>query len=507
MKNLFIYLLSISYICSTSMIHLQPIKFQSVFDKSVVIEEEHIIEKNENDIEITYPVILGLENSDKVNDLIKSHIYGIVENHKRTIYKSYDVLLFLEYEIGFINDRFLSICYKGWWGALGSGRGWPLRVYTINIDLEEEKLVSKSDMVENTSKIFDLLMEGEFEFSGGIEATPFDWDNLDRFEDKTLKYYIEEDRFCLTLSGTHSYGIYSIDIDRIKQYLNKDIVEKLYVYPMEDSVLSRDSPVIVDQYIIKREGNNVCVKYPMILGLDNAETVNSLIKTHISGIVNKRSYIIKNHYYYEMHYQYEVEFFNDKFLSIRYEGWWAAEEVGIRRTGRTHTINIDIEEGKVVSKADMVKDSDRVFEMLMDNQFESVELDGKEAKPYFSPGDFIRQTEGLTGSHLDYYIKGDKFIITRQETYDFTEYAIRISEIKEYLNEDMVRKLSGFPEKRDSVVGQEEDADPYVEEAKDLPERKEDTSISERGKNTVTRDANGRITIHITTKELDREHR
>ena len=77
------------------MIHLQPIKFQSVFDKSVVIEEEHIIEKNENDIEITYPVILGLENSDKVNDLIKSHIYGIVENHKRTIYKSYDVLLFL----------------------------------------------------------------------------------------------------------------------------------------------------------------------------------------------------------------------------------------------------------------------------------------------------------------------------------------------------------------------------------------------------------------------------
>ena len=156
-------------------------------------------------------------------------------------------------------------------------------------------------------------------------------------------------------------------------------------------MLSRDSPVIVDQYIIKREGNNVCVKYPMILGLDNAETVNSLIKTHISGIVNKRSYIIKNHYYYEMHYQYEVEFFNDKFLSIRYEGWWAAEEVGIRRTGRTHTINIDIEEGKIVRKADMVKDSDRVFEMLMENQFESVRLDGKKIKPYYSPGDFIRQ--------------------------------------------------------------------------------------------------------------------
>ena len=88
----------------------------------------------------------------------------------------------------------------------------------------------------------------------------------------------------------------------------------------------------------------------------------------------------------------------------------------------------------------------------------------------------------------------------------FTEYAIRISEIKEYLNEDMVRKLSGFAEKRDSVEGQS-GADPYVEEAKNPPERKEDTSISERGKNTVTRDANGRITIHITTKEPDREHR
>ena len=207
-----------------------------------------------------------------------------------------------------------------------------------------------------------------------------------------------------------------------------------------------------------------------------------------------------------MHYEYEVEFFNEKFLSIRYEGWWGAEEVGIQRIERTHTINIDIEEEKVVSKADMVKNSGQVFEMLMENEFESIPLNGKEARPYYSPGDFIRQKEGLAGSHLDYYIKGDKFIITRQETYDFTEYAIRISEIKEYLNEDMVRKLSGFPEKRDSVVGQEEDADPYVEEAKDLPERKEDTSISERGKNTVTRDANGRITIHITTKEPDREH-
>ena len=148
-----------------------------------------------------------------------------------------------------------------------------------------------------------------------------------------------------------------------------------------------------------------------------------------------------------MHYEYEVEFFNEKFLSIRYEGWWGAEEVGIHRSERTHTINIDIEEEKVVSKADMVKNSGQVFEMLMENKFESIPLNGKEARPYYSPGDFIRQKEGLAGSHLDYYIKGDKFIITRQETYDVTEYAIRISEIKEYLNEDMVRKLSEFPEK------------------------------------------------------------
>ena len=62
---------------------------------------------------------------------------------------------------------FSAYVIEGVVGALGSGRGWPLRVYTINIDLEEEKLISKSDMVENTSKIFDLLMEGEFEFSGG----------------------------------------------------------------------------------------------------------------------------------------------------------------------------------------------------------------------------------------------------------------------------------------------------------------------------------------------------
>ena len=447
MKNFFIHLLSISYICSASLTHLQPVIFPSAFNKSIVIEEDHIIEKNENDIKITYPVILGLENSDKVNELIKSHIYGIVEDHKRTISESYDIFLVLEYEINFLNDRFASIGYRGFWSALGSGRGRPSRIYTINIDLEEEKLVSKSDMVENKSEIFKLLIDGKFKFSGGIDAKPEEWDRLDGFEDASLDYYIDEDRFYFTLSNVHRYGIYSIDIDQIKEYLNKDIVEKLYVYPVEDLAVNCNSLVFADQYIFEREGKDVCVKYPMILGLENAETVNSLIKTHISEVVERRSRVIRNQYYYEMRYQYEIEFFSDKFLSIRYEGWWEADDVGIQRIERTHTINIDIEEGKVVSKADMVKNSDRVFEMLMDNQFESVQLDEKEARPYFSPGDFIRQAEGLAGSHLDYYIKGDKFIITRQETYDVTEYAIRISEIKEYLNEDMVRKLSEFPEK------------------------------------------------------------
>ena len=50
MKNFFIHLLSISYICSASLTHLQPVIFPSAFNKSIVIEEDHIIEKNEGDI-------------------------------------------------------------------------------------------------------------------------------------------------------------------------------------------------------------------------------------------------------------------------------------------------------------------------------------------------------------------------------------------------------------------------------------------------------------------------
>ena len=280
------------------------------------------------------------------------------------------------------------------------------------------------------------------------------------------------------------------------------ITDSIHPCSVRDSRMPVNRAVAISRYIIEKDGDDICISYPMVLGLDNGEIVNKLIKDHIYEIVRRRT----GYYDVEIHYQCNVEFFNDKFLSIRYEGWWGAEKVGIRRTGRTHTINIDIEEGKIVSKADMVKDSDRVFEMLMENQFESVRLDGKKIKPYYSPGDFIRQKEGLEASHLDYYITRDKFVVTRQNAYDYTEYAIGIDEIKEYLNEDMVRKLSGFAEKRDSVEGQS-GADPYVEEAKNPPERKEDTSISERGKNTVTRDANGRITIHITTKEPDREHR
>ena len=46
-----------------------------------------------------------------------------------------------------------------------------------------------------------------------------------------------------------------------------------------------------------------------------------------------------------------------------------------------------------------------------------------------------------------------------------------------------------------------------MEEVKDLPERKEDVSMTEHGKNTVTRDTNEKITIHITTEKPDKKRR
>ena len=41
-----------------------------------------------------------------------------------------------------------------------------------------------------------------------------------------MKCYIEGNKFCVAVGGDPSYAIYTIEIDEIKEYLNRDIAEK-----------------------------------------------------------------------------------------------------------------------------------------------------------------------------------------------------------------------------------------------------------------------------------------
>jgi len=216
MKIIYMCLLTIIYISTTNFIYPSHIKYSNLSSEQVAIVNRRIVEHNENNIKITYPVILGLENSEEVNDLIKFHIYGIVEGCKRTIYEAYDVMLSLDYEIGFLNDKFLSIYYKGWWTALGAGRGYASRIYTVNIDLEETRIVDKTDIVENGNKVFELLMEDRFEFSAGREEVSFEKISREGFDYVNFKCYIEGNKFCVAVGGDPSYAIYTIEIDEIK---------------------------------------------------------------------------------------------------------------------------------------------------------------------------------------------------------------------------------------------------------------------------------------------------
>ena len=47
------------------------------------------------------------------------------------------------------------------------------------------------------------------------------------FDYVNLKCYIEGNKFCVAVGGDPSYAIYTIEIDEIKEYLNRDIAEQI----------------------------------------------------------------------------------------------------------------------------------------------------------------------------------------------------------------------------------------------------------------------------------------
>ena len=100
---------------------------------------------------------------------------------------------------------------------------------------------------------------------------------------------------------------------------------------------------------------------------------------------------------------------------------------------------------KKIEISDIVKDEDAVYNLLATDQFESItSWEGVKGNYSFSDPNSpficsIPPDPGLKGGR--YYISEDNFVFVVVSGREFYEYAIALDKIREYLNEDILKKI------------------------------------------------------------------
>ncbi|MDE5866744.1 MAG: DUF4163 domain-containing protein, partial [Lachnospiraceae bacterium] len=138
-----------------------------------IVRTEYIYDEQRNGIEIYYPQLCGLVNStkeDAINALIEEDVKKIiVDKNKEGDDSVYCVVL--DYKIKFLNERIISILYKGMYGYIMPGHGLNAKVITTTIDIEEEKVIDLKDVVIDFAELSNMLMADEFEHITMWEGT------------------------------------------------------------------------------------------------------------------------------------------------------------------------------------------------------------------------------------------------------------------------------------------------------------------------------------------------
>ena len=202
---------------------------------------EYIYKEQQNYIEIYYPQICGLEDSakeERINALIEEDIMQIVgEKNKEGDDSFYRV--YFDYRIEFINERIISIRYRGWDGYITKGHAaLDAEVIATIIDIEEEKIVTLQDVVTDLRELSDMLLADEFEgitvwegvkgeypFSGEFSGTV---DELEEnLREEPQEWYTDGENFIFAYMRGRYYNEYSISFKSVGHILAPEFLEKL----------------------------------------------------------------------------------------------------------------------------------------------------------------------------------------------------------------------------------------------------------------------------------------
>lgn len=204
-----------------------PVKSAAAIDKCIREEEP-------NEVMVTYPMFNN-ENQDMgLNRLIEKNIQNFVQQSKDKV--RYNIILHLDYKLECVNDKFISIFYFGYKGAVHNEGRLHSEVNTINIDVEHLKEINKDDFFINKNAVLNLLMQDKFESISIIESVKggykfsslADYSSIDLTEgldSSCLSFYINGDNLIFVVNDSSVYYEFSIAIDEIENYLNKDVLE------------------------------------------------------------------------------------------------------------------------------------------------------------------------------------------------------------------------------------------------------------------------------------------
>lgn len=205
-----------------------------------VKREAYHYNEQRNDINIYYPQLTGFVDAAKekrINALIEEDVKKwIGETNKEGDDSLY--CLDLDYEVKFLNDRMISILYKGGHGYITAGHGYPAKAAATTIDMEEEKVIALKDIAD-VSKLGDMLLADEFQnitmWEGVIpdckaseEIYIYD-DGLDADLQERHSWYTDGEHFIIVLVDTNfsDYLEYSIDIESVSPILDETFLKKL----------------------------------------------------------------------------------------------------------------------------------------------------------------------------------------------------------------------------------------------------------------------------------------
>ena len=202
---------------------------------------EYIYEEQQNGIEIYYPQLCGFEDSakeERINALIEEDVMQII-GEKNTEEDDSFYRVYLKYKIMFLNDRVISILYKGGDGYITTGHsGVNSTAIATTIDIEGEKVIALQDIVTDFTELSDMLLADEFEhitmWEGEAGGYPFSGEfggTVDELEEnlreKPQEWYTDGENFIFIHTKGRYYNEYSISIEAVGHMLDTEFLKKL----------------------------------------------------------------------------------------------------------------------------------------------------------------------------------------------------------------------------------------------------------------------------------------